>query len=141
MTSNVTVLGAWEPGFSDAEQRIEFRIWKQLIQGYDVSKWIMVGENRVGSTLYDSYLTYKQALSCINGKRVFFQPRGQIELSEYVFPDEELALCFGNAHESMDAFTGTDDCIRISTPEPHAQFACTILSTVLYELKRQNREL
>ena len=54
----ITVIGLWEQGFSEYDQSIEYRIWKQTIAAFDVALrptgkiykrfWIIrVGDSRI----------------------------------------------------------------------------------------------
>lgn len=127
----LTVVGMWEPSFSEHEQCIEYRMWKQTIAAYDVKRWIMVGEGPQRISSFEAFKTMPEALDTVDSMKIFMVPEHGQELS-MVWPGRDCAFIFGNADDSLLRYVGKDDWIaHIDTPKPVDMFAACVLPMVL----------
>lgn len=127
----ITVVGMWEPSFSNMEQVIEYRMWKQTIAAFDVDRWVMVGEPPDPKiTSFEQYGNLMEALhTCEN--IVFLIPDAEVELSEIDIP-ENVTFVFGNVSENLKMYaTDVDQQARLATPKPIDMFAAACLPWVL----------
>lgn len=126
-----TVVGMWEPSFSDYEQVIEYRMWKQSIAAFDVDRWLMVGKGPDRVTAFESFETMKDALSTVDCHRVFLIP-GVGEPLEHVYRPPNYALILGNAVDSLEGYVERLDSVAcIVTPKPIDMFAACVLPMAL----------
>jgi hypothetical protein len=127
----ITVVGMWEPSFSEYEQIVEYRMWKQTIAAFEVDRWIMVGEGPSRVTSFQSFETMPEALETITAHKVFLIPEKGQEL-DFAFRSGDVAFIFGNADESLISFVGDkDEIAHIKTPKPVDMFAACVLPMVL----------
>ena len=125
----VTVIGMWEPGFSDEQSFIEWRMWKQTILAFGVDRWCMVGSQRPGGG-FEAFDTMPEALlaTAQDGDRIFLIPGA--ERSGYLTPNP--VYIFGNASEDLRRFVGEGEVtVGLETPEPQDLFAACCLPWVL----------
>jgi len=131
----VTVIGMWEPGFSDYEQIIEWRMWKQAIMAYEVDHWLMVGPPPKGG-VFNQYDTLQEALDAAVGKKVFLIPSADLDIDEVILDEySDIVFIFGNTPESMARYVGDDLSLSINIPNGRTHlFAVTCLPLVLHGL-------
>ena len=126
----VTVVGMWEPGFSDEQMFIEWRMWKQTILAFEVDRWLMVGSQGPGGR-YEAFDTVQDALDASRGDRVFMIPEAGKPLDQLDHP-ANVVYIFGNVNESLLSYVRPEDQIAsIFTPCPADMFAAACLACVL----------
>lgn len=121
----------WEPGFSNMEQCIEYRMWKQTIAAFNVDRWIMVGEPPDPTiTAFEQFGDLMEALhTCEN--LVFLIPDADDQLSELDIP-ENPTYVFGHASESLKHYViDEDQTASLPTPKSIDMFAAACLPWVL----------
>lgn len=128
---SVTVVGMWEPGFSDEQTFIEWRMWKQTISAYAVDRWCMVGSQQPGGG-FESFNTMAEALLSLRPEeqRIFLIPGA--EKNGHL--SNNPAYIFGNASENLSRFINDDAgdvAVGIQTPNPTDMFAACCLPLVL----------
>lgn len=133
----VTVIGMWEPGFSESEQIIEWRMWKQTVEAFAVDRWVMVrtADNPHPSAgTFERYAKIRGALNSLDESlpRVFLTPRGGIPLKDFVSP-RDVVYVFGNASfdPAVQLMRPQDLRVTIPTPQPIDMFAACVLPYVL----------
>ena len=130
----ITVVGMWEPSFSEYEQIIEYRMWKQTIAAFNVDRWIMVGKGPERVSSFEHAPTMQDALETINYQRVFMVPECGQELDK-VWRTPDCAYVFGNADENLLNYVSDDrqrDWVaHLKTPKPVDMFAACVLPAVL----------
>lgn len=128
-----TVVGMWEPGFSEYEQIIEWRMWKQTIEAFDVDRWIMAGPVPNGGT-FEAVDRIQEGVALLSEdtKRIFLNPFGGVPIEEYTRPID-VAFIFGNAScdPAIQLIRHQDDKVVIRTPKPVDMFAACVLPYVL----------
>jgi tRNA(Leu) C34 or U34 (ribose-2'-O)-methylase TrmL len=120
-----------EPGFSEEQNYLERRIYKQTIGAY------------AGRLLYVDDLS--DVIAEHRGKMplVFLtpDPRNAVDLWEFDHPEECLYV-FGSCTENLERFIQEQDHrVTITTPNKTDMFGCGCLGTVLayrYERRQQN---
>ena len=130
----ITVVGMWEPSFSEYEQIIEYRMWKQTIAAFNIDRWIMIGKGPERVSSFEYAPTMQDALETINYQRVFMVPECGQELDK-VWRTQDCAYIFGNADENLLNYVSDDrqrDWVaHLKTPRPVDMFAACVLPAVL----------
>jgi hypothetical protein len=117
-----TVVGVWEPGFTDEQLFVEWRMWKQTIGAYCIRDWRMVG-NVPGCGAYQEFERIEDAIADTDEARRIF-----------LIPDAELVI-FGNVSESLRRLvTPASQAARIVTPFSADMFAAACLPLVLHHV-------
>lgn len=138
----VTVIGAWEPDWADAE-KTERRQWKQTIQAYGIDNFYMVPQNQYTFTSPLQTQTVSEALDATShyGKRVFLIPertvlnkistRTVVYLHDYTHPTDAVYV-FGSASEDLVSHVTDDvDVVSFKTPTTTDMFGCVALGILL----------
>mgnify|MGYP001823186707 CR=1 FL=1 len=128
----ITVVGIWEPGFTDEQMFIEWRMWKQTIAAYQIRDWRMVG-NVPGCGSYQNFESVSDALADIDeSRRVFLIPGASRSLDAIALvPDP--ALIFGNVYENLHRHvTPRAHAVGIPTPQATDMFAAACLPLALH---------
>lgn len=128
MGNNVTIIGMWEPGFSEYEQIIEWRIWKQTLAAYQVDRWIMIGDVVGGS--FETFDSIDSALHSINSSIILLEPWNGVPLKEFEHPINATYI-FGNAVSNLEKYRDLGQSVNIPTPKPVDMFAAACVSVVL----------
>jgi hypothetical protein len=127
----ITVVGMWEPSFSEYEQIIEYRMWKQTIAAFNVDRWIMVGKGPECISSFEHAPTMQDALETISCQRVFMVPECGQELDR-VWRVQDHSYIFGNAQENLLRYVSENDQVaHLKTPESIDMFAACVLPAVL----------
>lgn len=129
MGNYITVIGVWEPGFTDYEQIIEWRMWKQTLAAYGVNRWIMSGPKPNGGA-FEYAKNLDEALEMADGEIVLLEPWNGIPLKEFSHP-EKAVYVFGNALLGLEKYRDSAISVNIPTPNPTDMFAAACLPTVL----------
>ena len=126
------VVGVWEPGFTDEQLFIEWRMWKQTISAYQIRDWRMVG-HVPGCGAYQEFDRIEDAIADIAEHRRIFLIPGARQTVDEIRPVENPALIFGNYHENLHRLvTPPSQPVSIPTPEDTDMFAATCLPLVLH---------
>jgi len=128
----VTVVGIWEPGFSDEQMFIEWRMWKQTVSAYAVDRWCMVGSRHPNGGGYEAFPTMASALLALRPEddRIFLIPGAK----QKGHLSNNPAYIFGNANENLHRYVNDeagDVTVGIQTPQPIDMFAACCLPLVL----------
>ncbi len=128
---DVSVIGCWEPGFSEYEQLIEWRIWAQTLYAYDIKQWHMVGNQHPNGGGYEKYNSLDDAiLSCSDSTIILLEPWYGEELQYFIHPTRATYV-FANASSNLERYRQSAISVRIKTPLPIDMFAVSCLSMVL----------
>jgi len=129
---DITVVGMWEPAFSEHEQVIEYRMWKQTIAAFDVRRWLMVGKGPSRVSAFEAFDTMEKALETVDCQKVFMVPEHGQALDK-VWRVNSCAYIFGNAEDNLLSYykDSQDWIAHLETPKPVDMFAACVLPTVL----------
>ena len=132
----ITVVGVWEPGFTDEQLFVEWRMWKQTLAAYEIRDWRMVG-NVPGCGAYQEFDKVDDAIADIDeGRRIFLTPAASQTIDE-IRPVKDPAVIFGNYHEDLSRqITPGAQSIRIPTPQNTDMFAAVCLPLALHHVRR-----
>ncbi len=126
----ITVVGMWEPGFSDEQMFMEWRMWKQTIEAFAVDRWLMVGQGPSKCGRFEPYESMNEALALTRGKRIFLIPNWGCSLPRDYPP--EVVYIFGNTSENLKRYIREEDSVAsIDTPVSADLFAACCLPLVL----------
>jgi hypothetical protein len=128
----ITVVGVWEPGFTDEQLFIEWRMWKQTIAAYQIRDWRMVG-NVSGCGAYQSFDSIEDAIADIDEhRRIFMIPAARQTVDE-IRSVEDPALIFGNYEENLHRLvTPPSQAVKIPTLQETDMFAAVCLPLALH---------
>ena len=127
----ITVIGLWEQGFSEYDQSIEYRIWKQTIAAFDVGRWLMVGPGPDRVTSFESHPTLDLALSTVLGDFYFMRHTATTRIEDVEFGDD-VTLVFGSPDENLASYIRERDTeILLPTPKPIDMYAAAALPWAL----------
>jgi len=136
----ITVIGAWEPNWMDAE-RTERRLWKQTLQSYQVDEWRMWPPQGGVFTSPLQFDNLTSSLEGTTGTRIFVTPEKTtqdfnlttIDLTEYEHPEDAVYIFGSTDQNNRDIIRDGDDVVTIFTPQMTDWFAPVALSAVLYD--------
>ena len=103
-------------------------MWKQLAAAYNVDRLVMVGQSNEPRIPIDQYDTMKGALQSCEGKQIFIEPTGYVNLISLDHPVNAVYI-FGNAMNHNIKHAGTT--VRIETPSDTDMFAINAAAIVL----------
>jgi hypothetical protein len=127
----ITVIGNWEQNFSEYDQIIEYRIWKQTIAAFEVDRWMMVGPGPDRVTAFEAYESMGDALSAAQGTRVFMLHTADGPLKNLDVP-EDVVIIFGSPDENLAAHVRPGDFTALlPTPFPADMYAAGCLAWAL----------
>ena len=126
-----TVVGVWEPGFTDEQLFVEWRMWKQTIGAYCIRDWRMVG-NVPGCGAYQEFERIEDAITDTDeARRIFLIPDAELTIDEIQTVTDPVVI-FGNVSESLRRLvTPASQAARIVTPFSADMFAAACLPLVL----------
>ena len=128
---DVFVIGCWEPGFSEYEQLIEWRIWTQTLYAYDIKQWHMVGSVHPNGGGFTKHSSLDDAIiDCSNTTIILLEPWHGEELQYFIHPTRATYV-FANAISDLVKYRDNAVSVRIPTPQPIDMFAVSCLSMVL----------
>jgi len=120
----ITVIGMWEPGYSQEQNFLEDTIWKQTLSAFAVDRFLMV----TASTMMEN-------LNSAIGDRVFmcYGSEGTETLKNFKHPQDAVYL-FGIPGDNLRQYIKTDDYkVHIETPNDVDMLACSCVAAVLYD--------
>jgi hypothetical protein len=127
----ITVIGNWEQGFSEYDQSIEYRIWKQTIAAFEVDRWLMVGFGPDRVTSFESYLTMEEALATVGGSFYFMRHTVTTRIEDVEFSGD-VNLVFGSPDENLSTFVRPEDTeVLLPTPKKIDMYAAACLPWAL----------
>jgi len=133
----ITVIGMWEPGYSAEQTFFEDTVWKQVINAYNVDRFVMVAEQdtRIANlSVPEQFNTMEEALASSTGNRVFltFSEIGATSLRDFIHPENAIYI-FGRPGDNLQRYiTDNDYRVHIVTPSNIDMLACSCISAVLY---------
>jgi hypothetical protein len=132
----ITVVGVWEPGFTDEQLFMEWRMWKQTLAAYKIRDWRMVG-NVPGCGAYQEFDRIEDAIADIDESRRIFMIPAASRTIDHVMPLKDPAIIFGNYDENLHRHvTPGAQSIRIPTPQETDMFAAVCLPLALHHVSR-----
>lgn len=137
----VTVIGAWDDAWMDAE-RTERRIWRQTIDPYMVDRWIMAPDHATSTMSPEQFDSVSLALEAVPGKKTFLVVPSTHEgedLVNYQHPVDAIYVFGSTADNLMRYVRPEDDIVSIYTPRNGEQFGSTVMGQVLYSRMVQER--
>ena len=128
----ITVVGVWEPGFTDEQLFFEWRMWKQTIAAYQIKDWRMVG-NVPGCGAYQEFERIDDAIADIEEHRRIFLIPGARQTVDEIRAVSDPALIFGNYSENLHRHvTPPSQAVSIPTPQETDMFAAACLPLALH---------
>lgn len=132
----ITVIGVWEPGYSDEQMFFENTVWNQTLSAFAVDRFIMVaGDNPIENiTQPEQVETMADALALVTAPLVFitYPAEGAEPLKTFVHPADAVYI-FGCPSENLMAYIQKGDYqVHLDTPNNVDLLACSIVAAVLY---------
>lgn len=134
----ITVIGMWEPGYTDEQSYFENTVWNQTISCFAVDRYIMVCGEETGLKAVskpEQYDTMDEALSTTKGKRIFltFPIKGAKDMKTFKHPKNAVYI-FGKPSDNLLKYVRKQDIkLHIFTPNNVDMLACSCVAAVLYD--------
>lgn len=125
----ITVVARWET--DQMPFQLEWRMWRQL-KNFGIDRFVFVPiAEELSNVDIEQYETMEEALSVVEGTRVFCEPKGTKGMRDLPCRDEDVTLIFGSTSLTNMSYAKEGESYRIEEPRQTDMYPVSAGAVVL----------